>query len=112
MPADLRQRRCVPCSGETPRLDKAEAQTLLGQLGGGWELEGDKELVKAFSFKNFVQAVDFVNAITPVAEQEGHHPDLEVGWGKVRVHLRTHTIDGLSDNDFILAAKIDQLPRP
>ncbi|HLY64633.1 MAG TPA: 4a-hydroxytetrahydrobiopterin dehydratase [Chloroflexota bacterium] len=110
-PSDLVQKTCVPCSGGMPPLPEARVQELLRQIEG-WRVEGGKEIVKPFTFKNFVQAVEFVNAITPVAEQEGHHPDLEVGWGKVVVRLTTHAIDGLTENDFILAAKIDQLPRP
>lgn len=111
MAVDLAQKRCVPCTGATPPLLDDEVRKLLGQLGEGWQDVGGKEITKTYSFKNFVQAVDFVNAITPVAEQEGHHPDLEVGWGNVRVRLRTHAVNGLTENDFILAAKIDQLPR-
>lgn len=94
-----------------PPLPEAEVRRLLTQLEG-WQVAAGKELTKTYAFKNFVQAVDFVNAITPLAEQEGHHPDLEVGWGRVAVKLRTHAIDGLTENDFILAAKIDQLPAP
>jgi 4a-hydroxytetrahydrobiopterin dehydratase len=75
----------------------------------GWEVEEGKRLVKAFRFKDFLGAVGFVNAITPVAEAEGHHPDLLVRWGEVRVTLWTHAVGGLTENDFILAAKIDQV---
>ena len=77
-----------------------------------WEIEeadGHPLLVKTYRFSNFVQAVDFVNRITPVAEAEGHHPDLLVSWGRVRVQLWTHAAGGLTENDFVLAAKIDQL---
>lgn len=95
-----------------PPLPENEVRGLLSQLGNGWQVVKGTEIAKTYSFKNFVQAVDFVNAITPIAEREGHHPDLEVGWGRVHVRLRTHAIDGLSENDFILAAKIDELPLP
>lgn len=78
----------------------------------GWEIEqasGHDQLVKTFGFLDFVGAVDFVNRITPLAEAEGHHPDLLVGWGRVRIQLWTHAARGLTENDFILAAKIDSL---
>ena len=73
------------------------------------EASGHQELAKTFKFPDFVQAVGFVDQITPVAEAEGHHPDLEVSWGRVRVRLWTHTARGLTENDFVLAAKIDRL---
>lgn len=105
--AALSQKHCVPCEGGTPPLTAAEIEPLLDQLHG-WKIE-DGKLAKSYSFGNFVEAVDFVNAITPVAEAEGHHPDLYVRWGAVRVMLWTHAVNGLSENDFILAAKIDEL---
>ena len=80
---------------------------MLDQLQG-WEVRKGKQLAKSFKFRNFVEAVDFVNVVTPIAEAEGHHPDLFVKWGEVRVSLWTHVVGGLSENDFILAAKIDQ----
>ena len=85
---------------------------MLNQLEG-WtlvEAGGHQEISKRYRFRNFVEAVDFVNRITPVAEAEGHHPDLEVSWGRVGVRLWTHAAGGLTDNDFILAAKIDSFP--
>ena len=112
MADELAEKTCIPCHGGMPPLPEGEVRRLLSQLTSGWQDVGGKEICKEYAFKNFVQAVDFVNAITPVAEREGHHPDLELGWGRVRVRLRTHAIDGLTENDFILAAKIDQLHRP
>jgi 4a-hydroxytetrahydrobiopterin dehydratase len=111
MAEDLAQKTCVPCEGGIPPLPEDEVRRLLSLLNG-WRVLDGKELAKDYSFRDFVQAVEFVNAITPVAEREGHHPDLEIGWGHARVRVRTHAIDGLSENDFILAAKIDQLPLP
>jgi 4a-hydroxytetrahydrobiopterin dehydratase len=108
MASDLADRRCVPCQGGTPPLTPEQYAPLIAQLTG-WQVEDHKKLVKAYRFKNFVQAVDFVNAITRVAEEEGHHPDLYVRWGEVRVYLWTHKIDGLSESDFIMAAKIDRV---
>jgi 4a-hydroxytetrahydrobiopterin dehydratase len=104
----LAERHCVPCEGGVPPLGAAEITPLLKQVHG-WQVEDGKRLVKSFRFKNFVDAVGFVNQITPVAEAEGHHPDLFVTWGEVRVSLWTHAAGGLTENDFILAAKLDQL---
>lgn len=105
--SNLADRKCVPCLGGMPPLTAEEIAPLLGQLDG-WQVEDNKKLIKAFRFKNFVEAVDFVNAIAPVAEAEGHHPDLYVRWGQVRVYLWTHKIDGLTESDFVMAAKIDR----
>ncbi len=103
--ADL---KCIPCKGGVPPLTPDQYAPLLAQVEG-WEVQEGKRLVKRYRFKNFVQAVDFVNAITPVAESEGHHPDLYVAWGKVEVYLWTHKIDGLTESDFYMAAKIDRV---
>ncbi len=106
---DLTQKKCVACEGGTAPLNKAEAQALLKQVSG-WALgEDGKWIIKQFKFADFVEAMAFANKITPVAEREGHHPDLHISWGKVVVELSTHAIKGLSENDFILAAKVDQL---
>jgi 4a-hydroxytetrahydrobiopterin dehydratase len=113
MSEPLAERHCVPCEGGVPPLTAAQVAPLLAHLEG-WQIEdaGEHEqLVKSYRFPNFVRAVDFVNRITPIAEAEGHHPDLLVTWGGVRVQLWTHAAGGLTDNDFILAAKIDHLER-
>lgn len=90
-------------------LTPMESTALLTHLTG-WALSRDfKKLSKQFTFKDFVEAMEFANKITPIAEAEGHHPDLRIGWGKVVVELTTHAIHGLSENDFILAAKIDKI---
>ncbi|KPV40207.1 pterin-4-alpha-carbinolamine dehydratase [Thiohalorhabdus denitrificans] len=114
---ELTDKRCAPCEGGTPPLSGEEAQSLLQELNASaeaqktpWTVTADeRQLKKGFKLKNFVEAVDFVNRIKDVAEEESHHPDLEVGYGKVVVRLTTHAIGGLSENDFILAAKIDAL---
>lgn len=114
---DLAQKHCEPCEGGTEPLTEEEAQAKLAELNSSeaarkqpWAVTADnRSLKKGFKLKNFVEAVDFVNKIKDVAEEEDHHPDLEVGYGKVAVRLSTHAIGGLSENDFILAAKIDQL---
>jgi len=108
MPSSLADRKCVPCLGGTPPLRAKEIAPLLAQLDG-WRVEARKKLLKSYRFKNFVEAVAFVNAVTRVAEREGHHPDLYVRWGEVRVYLWTHKIDGLTESDFVMAAKIDRV---
>jgi 4a-hydroxytetrahydrobiopterin dehydratase len=107
-PNDLADRRCIPCAGGVPPLTSAQFAPLLAQLSG-WDVDDDRKLVKTFRFKNFVEAVEFVNAVMPVAEAENHHPDLHIGWGQARVELWTHKINGLSDADFVMAAKIDRV---
>jgi 4a-hydroxytetrahydrobiopterin dehydratase len=114
MDRPLAERHCVPCEGGVPPLAHDQAASLLRQLAG-WqveEAEGHQQLVKQFRFADFVAAVDFVNRITPVAEAEGHHPDLLVAWGRVRAQLWTHAARGLTENDFVLAAKIDRVAAP
>jgi 4a-hydroxytetrahydrobiopterin dehydratase len=108
MATNLADQKCVPCRGGTPSLTREQIAPLLAQLDG-WQVEDDKKLIKTFKVKDFVAAVDFVNRIMPVAEAEGHHPDLYVRWGEVRVYLWTHKIDGLTESDFYMAAKIDRV---
>ncbi len=105
---DLAKKRCVPCEGGVPKIVGAEAQRLLGQLEG-WRLHEDHHLWKVFVFPDFAKALAFVNAVGAIAEAEGHHPDVKLSWGRVELELHTHAIDGLSENDFILAAKVDRL---
>lgn len=90
-------------------LPREDAEKLLRELDG-WNISADGTAIsKVYKRKNFVDAMDFANAITPIAEAEGHHPDLAVSWGSVGITLTTHAIGGLSENDFIMAAKIDEL---
>jgi 4a-hydroxytetrahydrobiopterin dehydratase len=111
MATSLADNTCIPCKGGTPPLTHAGIAPLLAQLQG-WQVEDDKKLTKSYKVKNFVEAVDFVNRITPVAEAENHHPDLYVRWGEVRIDLWTHKIDGLTESDFYMAAKIDRAFTP
>jgi 4a-hydroxytetrahydrobiopterin dehydratase len=107
----LHERHCVKCEPGTPPLSSHEVGQLLEQLDG-WTVEdadGHMRLTKQYMFKGFMPAVEFVNKIAPIAEAEGHHPDLLVSYGSVTVHLFTHAAGGLTDNDFILASKIDRL---
>lgn len=107
--SDLIAKHCVPCEGGALPLMRDESAKLLEQTPG-WTIAPDGlSLSREFTFKNFLEAMDFANKITPIAESEGHHPDLSIGWGKVTVSLMTHAIGGLSENDFILAAKISEI---
>lgn len=106
---ELSKKRCVPCEAGTIPLTTPEAEQFLTQIKD-WKLSEDgKAISKTFKFKDFVGGMEFANKITPIAEAEGHHPDLFISWGKVKVELSTHAISGLSENDFILAAKIDKI---
>jgi len=106
----LTEKRCIPCEGGTQPLAGADAQALMKQLDGRWKLVGDgKKLEASFDCKNYFRTMALVNAIAWVAHQEDHHPDISFGYNKVNVSYWTHTINGLSQNDFICAAKIDQL---
>lgn len=105
----LVDKRCFPCEVGTVPLTLGKAEELLKQTVD-WQLDdGAKKISKRFKFKNFKDALAFVNKVGEVAEAEGHHPDIQLSWGKVMIELSTHSIKGLSENDFILAAKIDAL---
>jgi 4a-hydroxytetrahydrobiopterin dehydratase len=107
---ELTKRRCKPCEGGVPPLERAAAAQLMDALHGDWKLAADgKSITRWFKFAGYHMTIAFVNAIAWVAESEGHHPDLEVRYGKVHVLYTTHSIKGLSENDFICAAKIDRL---
>ena len=104
--SELAKKQCVPCVVGTPPLKGDELAQMMTRLDG-WELLGESEIKKAYRFKDFKGALAFVNAIGKIAEEEGHHPDIELGWGKVVLKLSTHKIKGLSESDFIMAAKCD-----
>ena len=104
----LASQSCVPCRGGVPPLGEEAIAPLLLQVPG-WSVAGSHHLERTFTFADFKQALDFVNRIGDVAESEGHHPDLELGWGRVSVKIYTHKINGLTQSDFILAAKISRL---
>jgi len=108
---ELNERRCVPCEGGVEPLSRARASELLRQIDGSWTLgEDGKSIRREFAFKDFYRTMSFVNALAHVANLEDHHPDLEVGYNYCRVRFTTHAIRGLSENDFICAAKIDRIP--
>ena len=104
----LKDRRCVPCEGGTPPLSRGETDRLLGELEG-WSVEEEK-LRKTRKFSDFRAAMAFLGRVADLAEAEGHHPDFCVHYDRVDFTIWTHAISGLSENDFILAAKIDKLP--
>jgi 4a-hydroxytetrahydrobiopterin dehydratase len=105
---ELAARTCTPCKGGVPPLKGAELREFESQLTG-WRVIDEHHLLKSYTFPDFVKALAFVNRIGEVAEQQGHHPDIHLTWGRVDVQIWTHKIDGLTESDFILAAKIDKL---
>lgn len=105
----LVDRRCIPCKSGIPPLEGEALHSLYRQLGAGWKLIEEKRLEKDYAFKNFKEALYFTNQVGQIAEDEGHHPDIHLGWGKVKLLIWTHKIDGLTENDFILAAKCDRV---
>ena len=105
----LTEKKCLPCEGGVEALSEAAAQALLQQLDG-WDLKDNaKEIIRTFHFNDYYQTMAFVNAIAWMAHQENHHPDLAVSYNNCTVRYSTHAIGGLSDNDFICAAKVDAL---
>ena len=107
--SELTQKSCVPCQGGVPPLQGEELETLLKELGGDWAVVDGHHLEKTYRFKNFRDAMAFAVKCGMVAEVEAHHPDLYVAWGKVKAIIWTHKIDGLTESDFVLAAKLDEL---
>jgi len=108
----LAKKKCKPCEGGVPPLTKEAAEVLLKQLKPEWMLiDGGNMLANTYTFRDFVETINFVNKIAAVAEEEGHHPDLTISYNNLGVELMTHAIGGLSENDFILAAKIDEISK-
>jgi 4a-hydroxytetrahydrobiopterin dehydratase len=107
---DLAARDCVPCRGGVPVLGRAAQKALLAQIHGDWRIVDAHHLERDLRFPDFATALAFVNRVGALAESQGHHPDLDFGWGRVRISIWTHAIDGLSESDFVLAAKIDRVP--
>jgi 4a-hydroxytetrahydrobiopterin dehydratase len=108
MTMKLADRVCVPCRGAVPPLKREGFQPMLDELGPGWEAVRDHHLEKEYKFKNFLEALAFTNAVGRIAEREGHHPEITLTWGKVILRIWTHKIDGLTESDFVLAAKAEQ----
>ena len=106
---DLASRQCIPCQGGEPPLRNERLQEFLNQLGGGWSVVEQHHLEKEFRFEDFRQALEFTNRVGELAESIGHHPEICLTWGKCRVTIWTHKIDGLTEADFVFAAKVDAL---
>jgi 4a-hydroxytetrahydrobiopterin dehydratase len=105
---ELASKSCVPCRGDVPPLRGTELRELSRQIPG-WEVVDEHHLKREFRFKNFREALDFVNRVGELAEEQAHHPDIDFGWGRATVKIFTHKIDGLTESDFILAAKVEGL---
>jgi 4a-hydroxytetrahydrobiopterin dehydratase len=107
---ELASLKCVPCRGDQPLMKQDEIKLMLGSVSGWTKAAGKIDKIeKVFKFKNFKKAMEFVNKVAEIAEEEGHHPDILIEWNKVTLTLWTHAIKGLFENDFILAAKIDEI---
>ena len=106
--SDLASKQCVPCRGGAPPLKGVGIKALHEKLGSDWRVVEEHHLEKTFRFKDFREALDFTVRVGELAEQQGHHPDIYLAWGKVNVTIWTHKIDGLTESDFIFAAKADQ----
>jgi 4a-hydroxytetrahydrobiopterin dehydratase len=104
---ELAQKECVACKGGVPPLRGKELETLAAQLGGNWRVVNEHHLEKEFRFKDFKEALAFTNRVGDLAERQGHHPDIYLAWGVVRLTIWTHKIDGLTESDFVFAAKAD-----
>ena len=107
----LAQKECVPCKGGVPKLEGEQLASLARQLPEGWDVVDEHHLEKEFGFRNFREALQFANRVGELAEAQGHHPDIYLAWGKVKLTIWTHKIDGLTESDFILAAKADELKK-
>lgn len=105
----LADQNCEPCRGGTPPLQHDAIRKLLSEIPD-WEVPSDHHLFRVFRFPDFKTALDFVNRAGAIAEEQGHHPDLLLTWGKVEITIYTHKIDGLTESDFVLAAKLDKIP--
>lgn len=110
--SDLSAKSCVPCRGGIPPMTPEEIAPLQAELGGNWRVCDHHHLEKAFEFDDFAQALAFTNRVGEIAEQENHHPDILLSWGSAIVRIWTHKINGLSESDFVLAAKIEQIHTP
>ena len=109
MSSRLSSMSCVPCRGGVPPLEGEELSALQEELGGGWRVVEEHHLEKEYSFPDFASALAFVNRVGALAEEQDHHPDLELAWGRVKVQIWTHKIDGLTERDFVVAAHCDEL---
>ena len=105
----LSEHTCIPCQGGVPPLSSNHLRAFLEKLQGGWNLNGQGHLEKTYYFENFINSMNFANDICKIAEKEGHHPDLFISWGRCRIEIWTHKVNGLTESDFYLAAKIEEV---
>ncbi|WP_420635249.1 4a-hydroxytetrahydrobiopterin dehydratase [Candidatus Palauibacter sp.] len=112
MSNSLAQQQCIPCRGGVPPLEGTALAALAEELGGDWSVVDGHHLEKEYRFPNFVTALGFVNRVGELAEEQNHHPDMFLAWGRVIVRIWTHKIDGLTESDFVFAAKTETLQRP
>jgi 4a-hydroxytetrahydrobiopterin dehydratase len=105
----LAEKQCVPCKGGVPPLKGQELSRLASELGGGWQVVAARQLEKEYEFKDFREALAFTNKVGELAEAQGHHPDISLAWGKGKLTIWTHKINGLTESDFVLAAEADRL---
>ena len=108
----LAAKKCIPCKGEVPALKGKALRELHKELGNGWKVVRGHHLEKEFTFKNFRDALGFANKVGALAEAQNHHPDIYLSWGKARITIWTHKVDGLTESDFVLGARIECLRRP
>lgn len=106
---ELLEKKCIPCSISTDPLNEEEINEYMEDLEDGWDVVENKKISKIYNFKDFKEALDFTNKVGNVAEEEGHHPIIILSYGRVKIKLYTHKINGLHENDFIMAAKIDNI---
>ena len=107
--SELAQKNCVPCKGGVPPLKGNDLARLARELGEGWRVVNEHHLEREYKIENFRKALDFTNQVGELAEQQNHHPDIYLAWGKVKLTLWTHKIDGLTESDFVFAAKVNQM---
>ena len=106
---NLQNKKCYACDSDTQPLDFSSIKIYKDQLKSAWQITDNKKIDQTFEFKDFKEAINFINLVAKIAENEGHHPDIGIYYNKVKISLWTHSIDGLSENDFIMAAKIENL---
>lgn len=105
---ELSQKVCSACSGDEPALKATESLERMDEINDDWSLEDNHHITRSFDFDDFSTALEFVNQVGEIAEEQGHHPNIHLEWGEARLKLYTHKIDGLHENDFIMAARIDE----
>jgi 4a-hydroxytetrahydrobiopterin dehydratase len=105
---NLADQKCIPCKGGVPPMERARAEHLLALLGPSWRLNAAGHLERSYGFEDFSQSIAFANIVADIAEKEGHHPNLHVGWGNCTVEIWTHKVNGLTESDFFLAAKAER----